>query len=375
MKDIPVKEVRTILDQSKRILLVAQGDDNTDSVASMLALSAFLTQLGKETIMLTREKPRQTLPFLSGIDEIGVATQQEKRLTVILDTSKKKVEKLSYEASDHKLKIFITSKNEGFSASDVSFEGDDIQADAVITLGIGDLDDLDRLYARHTKLFYDKPIINIDTNPANEYFGEVNVVDIKSSSLAEILSNIFIQINNKFVTKEVATCLLTGIITKTNSFQNILTTPKTFTIAAQLVARGADQHEIIRHLYKTKPFSILKLWGRVLARIKELPEKKLLWSVITKEDFSRTKTSEQDIREVLRELMQTTEHAEVTALLYEKKDGAIGGYLAARKHRSAKELVAPFNGTGDDALATFDLKKRTLGDAEEEFLSTLKRVL
>ena len=62
-------------------------------------------------------------------------------------------------------------------------------------------------------------IINFDHHPDNTGFGTVNVVDPKKSSVAELVYDFF-NFNGWDISKDVATCLLTGIITDTGGFMH-----------------------------------------------------------------------------------------------------------------------------------------------------------
>jgi nanoRNase/pAp phosphatase (c-di-AMP/oligoRNAs hydrolase) len=97
--------------------------------------------------------------------------------------------------------------------------------------------------------------------------------------------------------------LLTGIIAETNSFQHVRTTPQTFLKASQLVSLGAKQQEIISNLYKTKSLGLLKLWGRVLARLKQDTNIALVYSVINQNDLEKSESSEEDVDGIIKEMV------------------------------------------------------------------------
>jgi len=59
-------------------------------------------------------------------------------------------------------------------------------------------------------------------------------------------------------------------MTDTSSFMNSNTTPKALTVAAQLVAAGADQQQIVRVVFNTNSLPTLRIWGRALSYIKDL---------------------------------------------------------------------------------------------------------
>lgn len=384
MKDTHAKEIKNVLDKANNILVVSPGGENGDAVGSVLALKSFLEKnlnpadkTQKKVQLLCTKKPQNKFSFLEDISSIGATKENGNRFTIVLNTSKKEAEKLSYEMLDTKLNIFITSKGGTFSKEDVSFGNSIIHPDVIFTLGIQDLDDLGTFYAKHTKIFYNKPIINIDTNASNEYFGEINIIDIKSTSICEILVQLFAQLSNKPLDEQTATALLSGIINSTNSFQNMKTTPKSFTLSAQLIARGANQQEIIKYLFKTKPLPVLKLWGRVLARIKQLPEKNFLWSLVTLNDFEKTDTSPSYLHEVLDELEHSTEGKGVYIILYEEKeeDKIVKGIVRSYRHFSAKDIASRFHGSGNDIEASFDFPNLSIKQAEEEMLQGIKAIL
>lgn len=89
----------------------------------------------------------------------------------------------------------------------------------------------------------------------------------------------------------VSTALLLGIIDKTKNFQNSRAKPSSFTIASELISRGAKKDEISRILWKTKPLPLLQLAGRASVRSRLEEEKHILWSVLTQEDFEKTGTN------------------------------------------------------------------------------------
>src|SRR3989338_7315355 len=88
------------------------------------------------------------------------------------------------------------------------------------------------------------PLINIDHHPDNENFGDLNIVDSKKSSVAELVYDFFIHHNWK-IDKDIATCLLTGIITDTGSFQHSNTQVSTLKAAGELMKKGALAGSII----------------------------------------------------------------------------------------------------------------------------------
>ena len=167
----------------------------------------------------------------------------------------------------------------------MSFSAEKFPVDLIFVLGAKSLEDLGGLYEQNTDLFFETPKINIDNRAENEYFGQINLVDITVTSAAEILAELLQKYEEQLMDQDIATCLLLGIISSTRSFQHVQTTPKAFLKASELVALGARQQEIIKNIYKTKSLPLLKLWGRALARMKILEDEKIVYSILSSDGF------------------------------------------------------------------------------------------
>ena len=94
------------------------------------------------------------------------------------------------------------------------------------------------------------PIINIDHSPHNEYFGEINLIDIKKSSTAEVLWDIIS--SSKNLDKKIINHILSGIISKTKNFKKLNIKSETLNLTAELIKLGGDRENIINQFYKTK---------------------------------------------------------------------------------------------------------------------------
>lgn len=107
--------------------------------------------------------------------------------------------------------------------------------------------------------------INIDHHQKNPEFGDLNIVEIISST-SEIIYKIITQTGYK-LNKQISTCLLTGITYDTAYFTNAGTTKEAISAASELMNGAADIRSIIRHTWKNKNRETLKLWGEVLEQL------------------------------------------------------------------------------------------------------------
>jgi nanoRNase/pAp phosphatase (c-di-AMP/oligoRNAs hydrolase) len=232
------------------------------------------------------------------------------------DTTYNKIANVRSEEKDSKLNIFITPEKGTVNPRDFSFVLAKFKYDLIIVLDCADLLKLGKLYEKNPDLFFEVPVVNIDHKSSNENFGQINLVDVTASSCSEILANFLENINTVPIDKTIADCLLTGIISATDSFQQKNTTPRSLLTAAALMDKGADQQEIIRWLYKTQPLSVLKLWGRAMAKLKLDEKSHLIWSELSLDDFVQSRSAQSDIIQILDKLAENYSEGKIFMLIY-----------------------------------------------------------
>lgn len=320
----PIEQACALLRQSTTPLILLPTTPSSDALAAGLGLYVVLEKLGKPARIVS---PQFVLP--PGHDFLPKNEAVEQRLSalhdfiVTVDTSRTKLESLSYDVQGDRLHIHLTPKQGFYEARDVSTSSGTFAFDLIITLDLPSLEQLGPLYHDNSEFFYRTPILNIDHHAHNTRFGQVNLVDLVASSVSEVVFETLKVLGFEHVDEQVATSLLTGIISKTKVFQNRQVTPKSLAIASHLMSAGARRDEIIAHLYQTKTLPTLKLWGRALGRIQTSPDNRIVWTTITREDLRTTGTKVEDAVGVIDELMVEAAKADATALFIEDGDAAL----------------------------------------------------
>ena len=338
--DTPIEQqIFEQIRKSNKILIVLPRNISADSLACGLGLRLFLNKLQKDVLVASSGQMEENLKFLPGVEAVANQISAGKSLVVMVDTSVKKLEEISYQTSADKAQIFLKAKDQEFTREDLSFTTEKFPVDLIFVLGCKSLGDLGKLYEDNTDLFFETPKINIDNHPDNEYFGQINLVDIAVSSTAEILAEFLQKYEQQLIDQDIATCLLLGIIFSTRSFQHVQTTPKAFLKAGELVALGARQQEIIKNIYKTKSLSLLKLWGRALARMKILDQEKTVYSVLNQVDFEKAGAGEQDLLPVLAEFIDNISGYNIIAVLAEPAQNSQRLVLAVHEQIPAQKLA------------------------------------
>ncbi len=360
--------------KSNHALIAFRRDYNGDALASSLGLAEILKKMGKRTDIVCDnfDYPR-SYNFLKKLKIIQPGVSGLKKITLSLDLVNGPIKNLDYEIKDNKLQIHLIPEKDGLKIPKINTEEKKYKYDLIFTVNTPDLESLGKIYEYNPEFFYEVPIINIDHLPHNESYGQINVVDIVSSSVAEIIFNILEYVGKDYLDEDIATHLLTGIITKTKSFRVPNITPKTLNIAGQLLVAGGRREEIIKNLYHNKSLTTLKLWGRVLARLKNDKEKKIVWSAISQQDFIAAGAEENDMLDVVYELIANSPEADLIILFHEKRGGEICAHIYSEKNINALQVSKIYEPEGTKDLAKFLVKGKNLVEAEREVISNIKQ--
>lgn len=373
MESSSAKQTIELLEKSNNIVIALPKEPSTDAVASGLGLFLAMEKLGKKVKVVCNEF---NLPpshqFLAKVKEIHTDLTALRKFIISLDLTRSKVQELSYDITDNKLNVFITPKNGFFEQRDVTTSASSYDHDLIVVIDAPDLEALGKTYDDNTEFFYHTPIVNIDHNPANEYFGEINVVDLVATSTSEIVFELIKDFKERVMDEYIATSLLTGIISKTKSFQSNTVTPRSLAVSSLLIENGARRDEIIKNLYRTKSINTLKLWGRALARLKTELNGRMVWSLLNQQDFSKSGAVEQDLDGVIDELIINTPNAEVVAILYEQADKQIQVVVSSIQAIDGLALFKDFSPSGTRNYTKFHLTDKDLLQAETLVLETIK---
>lgn len=354
MIDNKTPEIQTIINtinKAQRIAIVLPQLPNIDLVAAAFAISTAVESLKtdlKKTVMIfstaqTWQIP--PLPFIKNTHPIYPGLNGSSQLIIKVSNRNAQPSELRYEKGDDGLTIFINPEpGMQFQERDVTILPSATDFDLLIILGSMSFEQLGNLYTDNTKLFFETPHINIDINPANEFFGTVNLVKTTASSVSEVVMDILEQIPGALESESVSTALLAGIISRTSNFRDQKTTPQAFLKSARLIELGAKHQEIIQHLFKTKSLAQLQLWGRALARLTAFPEKQTLLAVVTKFDMEKTQVEPESLQVVVRDIIEMITGYSLVILLAELPKGSVQIILAGLPFEDLSALATQLKG-------------------------------
>ncbi len=360
-----------LIGKSQRILIALPKHPNGDTLGGSLALAAFLRKLNKDVEIYCEEKDFGNLSFLPGIEEIHHEILFPKSFIISVKTNNAKLDELSYDLLPENVNIYLKPKEGVFSPEDVSFSSDVTQFNLIICVDVPSLEALGALYEKNAEMFFAVPKVNIDNHIHNDNYGNINIVDVTASSSSEILLALLRDYEASLIDQDIATNLLTGIITETNSFQHNRTTPSSFVNASELIAYGAKQQEIVRNLFKTKELPVLKLWGRAMARIQIISEYDTIFSVVGISDIEKSEASEADIFQVARDFMVNINDAKMIFFVAERPD-SLEMYVASNPNIKLTELVNYLGGSFvADGLGKIIIKNKNITEVAQYIKETL----
>ena len=160
----------------------------------------------------------------------------------------------------------------------------------------------------------------------------------------------------------------------TKNFKTQNVTPKTLNIASVLINLGARREEIVKNLYQSRFLSTLKLWGRVLSRLNNDLDDRLVWSSLSCHDFLETASKPSEAIDVIDELILSMPKTEIIILLYENYE-KIDVIVYSTKNINSLELAKKFNPIGNKQIAKFTLENMILADAERTIITEIKSKL
>ncbi|OWK27456.1 MAG: hypothetical protein US76_04505 [Parcubacteria group bacterium GW2011_GWA2_38_13b] len=328
-----------LINQNGNILIISGEEVNGDSLGSMLALyHALKKSNGAEKnfhICLPDNIPSR-LQFLINAGEMEKSAPSARTTIISINNELDNIAALHYEKQNNALKIILSlNKDRAIRHDDIKIETSSLNYDLAIVLDTSNLINLGKIYEKYSKIFSRIPIINIDCHKNNWRFGNANLVNQNASSTAEITKE-FINFLNIPCDKTIATCLLCGIIEKTQSFRKPQTPPRIFRLASELIDQGADKELIIKRLYKTKPINTVRLWGEIMKNLKYDRHKKFVSCLIPKIVFQKTETNPSFLKQLADDLGENFSACENFLILWESRDKTYGIFTTKYANRLNK---------------------------------------
>ncbi len=375
----PLQQTIELLEKNQKILIVAPEElkNKGASWSNALALALALKKINKTIDLIKPAKLPKYLNFLPPAKEINLIDHLYHESLLEINLSKNDITSLNYQYNKYLLKIFIGT-HQPLQKKDVTISNQYKKYDLIITVNCSDLEQLGSIYQKNAPLFFETTILNIDHQAANEYFGQVNLVNINCASTAEIINEIIETYTPEIIDQDIALCLLTGLILDTNNFCNPQTTPRTFSLASSLTNKNIDHYQIISHIFQNKSLRLLKLLGKSLSKIKKEVETNLFWIYFSENESKKNLLTPKKVKSVLEQLENYISDKQTLAYIWQQENQTFG---ILRLNKSQKEnnnikekLYSAFEGKMKGDYFNF-IAKKTIFNQPQEIIKRLKEVL
>jgi len=185
-----------------------------------------------------------------------------------------------------------------------------------------------------------RTIVNIDHHPDNRRYGDVNWVDPSAAATGEMVYDLLVALGAP-ISPAIATNLFTAIHTDTGSFRYSNVTPKTFRIAAELVAAGAQPAVVSERLYERRASDALRCLGETLARVRVSADGRFAWLALPAGAVPDAFVESEELVNYPRSIASVR----VAALFREEQD-QVKVSLRGKGDVDVREIAARFDGGG-----------------------------
>lgn len=307
---------------ARHILVIPHQNPDGDAIGSCSAFLEFLSLLGKSSAAFCATEMAPRLAFLPHADAIG---PDERR----------------WEHPELDLVVV-------FDSGDLGYAG----------------------VAHHIARLPRRPrIFSIDHHITNERYGDLNFVDHTASSTAEMLYRFF-SINGVAITPRMATALLTGLLTDTDSFTNGATTASALSAGRDLLMRGAHLSSIVASVFRDKTIPTLKLWGIALSRLEKHPELDMAHTYVTREDIASAGADHTDV-EGIANYMNVIGETDISLMMRELPDGSCKGSFRTTHDKTDVSAIAKKLGGGGHRKAAGFTVPGPMRDAIDRVIQTM----
>ncbi len=298
------EKLQAVGDHLKRANVIAvlpHMNVDGDALGAALALALGLVSAGKEVDVLLEEPVPKSLDFLPGQDLVKVAVREAYDIALNIDNG-----------------------------------------------------DLARLGRREPVYWRSGMRLSIDHHATNKVEADVSHVDITASATGEIVFDLLNYMGIP-LTKDIAICLYTAILTDTGGFRFKNTSPTTHRIAAELMAFGIDCGYAAKRVFDTVSMSKLQMMKQVMNHLDIYENGLLAVSYLTKEDIDTAGGNPDDFEGMVN-IGRNVEGVEISLFVREEANGLLKGSLRSNDCVDVARIAETVGGGGHVRASGFSIE-------------------
>jgi phosphoesterase RecJ-like protein len=186
-------------------------------------------------------------------------------------------------------------------------------------------------------------VLDIDHHLGNSLFGKFNYVLEKECSTGSTVMHLLRDLDVS-VDADIATCVLTAVMTDTGGFMHSNTSPDVLDLAAELMRDGADKEEITEEVFLRKRVAATRLLGRIIDSMTFTHDGRYCYSYVDDEMLAQTGADGEDTEDTVNTL-RGQEGVEVSAL-FKAIEGEIRVSLRSNGRVNVQAAAKRLNGGG-----------------------------
>lgn len=331
---------------AQRVLLVSHINPDVDALSSLGVFIDLFENMDKDFLALAEGKSDDYY-FLPGFEKVCASKEK------LLEKIKTKYNH-NKEVQIDWLKFF----------------------DVIVVLDCGSISRtfLEEEFGNIKDLMLDTKIIEIDHHLKVDSYADIEI-KVQVSSNTELLYY-FLKENKIEINRNIANCILAGILTDTGNFLYSSVSDKTLKIASEMMSLGAQFPKLLQGTWRNKNFWEMKLWGIALAKLKINKKYSIAFSVLTYDDLSFFKESTEalnsDVFGDIIGFMSSLSDAKTFLLLREEEKGKIKGSfrVGAEDHEDKIDVayLASFLGGGGHKKAAGFMLRGTIFKTKDSYI-------
>lgn len=202
-----IGEVKNLLSTPRKIVVTTHRNPDGDAMGSAIGFTIFLNNMGHNAHAIVPNEYPEFLQWLPGNDQVIRFSETKSQAMLLLN-----------------------------------------ECDLIFCVDFNDTGRLSNMEADFNKL--KKTIVIIDHHPEPKPFADYTISYTGVSSTAELLFDFISTIGEeKYLNKEIAECLFTGIMTDTGSFSYSSSNPETFKVVSELLKYGINKDQIHANVF------------------------------------------------------------------------------------------------------------------------------
>lgn len=328
MTDIEIFDKR--IQEAERIVITAHTSPDGDAVGSSLAVWHYLKNNGKMANVILPNRFPNFLNWMKGSDSV-----------ILFDENKEKAKQLAKEAD----MIIALDFNEPHRVA--AFKEDFENSNAFKVL--------------------------IDHHIGKPEWMDLNLSVVGASSTCELIFNTLFNLENEsldFLTKPIAECLYSGLMTDTGGFR-FSTTSDVHKIAGHLLDAGVVPSEIDNLINNSFSIDRLKLFGYCTnEKMRLIPEKKLAYIMLSKDEILKFNVQKGDTEGLVNQPMKISDIN--VSILMKESDEKVKLSFRSKGNVNVADFVKNYFEGGGHLNAAGGVSYQTLKETEQKLLNTIQ---